>query len=699
MRKIKSWIKNEKFIFFIDTVLYSYSQILFAKNRFVGLFILSSTFVHPSIAVNALLSCIFANSFALGLGINRLEIRAGLYGFNAVLLGMSMTLYMGIRGMQAIVYILLFSSLLTVVTGTLSVFLKRFSLPYMSIPFVLVTWLAILAGDGAGNTKNYIIFTYPEIETFLTNIGYIIFSPNSLSGILVLGGLFLYSRLMGIVVIISYLACIAFVSIFPAYSLFMTAGGFNAILTSIAVAGIFFVLSAKSLFIGIIASVFTVITGSAFSSILLNYGLPVLTIPFNLVTLLTLYMMDRCVWHNDLRRVQIPESPEGNVMTSIRQKEGGRINLLTDRRLSLPFMGWWFVSQSVDGVHTHKGIFRYGLDFVVPGKNGKPYSNTGEGLNEHYCYDMPVIASADGIVAAVVSSVTDNPVASTNLQYNWGNYVIIQHCPDFFSVAAHLRQKGITVNIGQVVKKGQTVGYAGSSGLSPYPHLHIQFQPAVSMWSPTLPPHFSDFLVRHKDYDEYITVGIPSEQQTVMNLPADNSVREAIGFELREKSRYELNFNNKVFFEDWLFDMDSDGLLFIESSLHKDRLYFIKGDTSISFLRYSGTRKSGLFILSLGIDKIPFYVDDRMKFQRTTPYLDIITGIRAYLFDIIIPFYKGLRFFITHTFKAGVNEYLLTSRINGRTMDIAERTIVFERGVKEIIFKSRHINCIMKRVD
>lgn len=696
--KLGNWIKNEKPFFFIDAVLYSYSQILFAQNRFLGILILSATFIHPGIGVNALLSCIFANSFALSLGINKLEILAGLYGFNAVLLGMSISLYLKTNGIQTVVYILLFSLLLTIATGTLSFLLKRLSLPYMSIPFVFVTWLAILSGETV-HTSNYIIFSYPEIEAFFISLSHIIFSPYTLSGILLLAGLFLYSRLMAVVVLISYLTCIAFVSVFPSYSLFMRADGFNAILTAIAVAGIFFVLNIKSMFIGMAASVFTIIAGSALSSILMNYALPVLTLPFNLVTLLTLYMMDRCAGSDDLRMVQVPESPEENVKNLIMQKEGLSINLLTERRLTLPFMGWWFVSQGVDGKHTHKGRFRYALDFIVIDRNEISYSNTGEGLEEHYCYGKPVIAPGDGVVADAVSSVSDNPVAATNIQYNWGNYVVVQHAPGFFFVAAHLRQKGITVNVGQVVKKGQTIGYTGSSGLSPYPHLHIQFQSAASMVSPTLPPYFSDFLVRHKGHDEYVTVGIPSEHQTIMHLPVDNSVREAIGFELGQKYRYELNFNNKSLMEDWLWSMDSDGLLFIESSLYKERLYFVKGDSSISFLRYRGKRKSGLFILSLGIDKLPFYANDRMRFQRATPYLALTAGIRTYLSDIVLPFYKGKEFFITHTFKSDINGYILTSIIKRRTKDLAERKIVFERGIKEIIFRGRHINCTLKRVD
>jgi beta-lactamase regulating signal transducer with metallopeptidase domain len=71
-----------------------------------------------------------------------------------------------------------------------------------------------------------------------------------------------------------------------------------------------------------------------------------------------------------------------------------------------------------------------------------------------------VMATGDGIV---VESVND-PVR--------GNFVLIKHGGVYATQYSHLRNA--VVIIGDKVKKGQTIGYIGSTGLSIKPHLHYE---------------------------------------------------------------------------------------------------------------------------------------------------------------------------------------------------------------------------------
>lgn len=72
----------------------------------------------------------------------------------------------------------------------------------------------------------------------------------------------------------------------------------------------------------------------------------------------------------------------------------------------------------------------------------------------------PILAIQEGIV-----------VESTS-HYSWGEYVKVQHNNGFTSLYAHQSKRA--VEVGQSVKKGQIIGYLGSTGNSTGPHLHLE---------------------------------------------------------------------------------------------------------------------------------------------------------------------------------------------------------------------------------
>ena len=86
--------------------------------------------------------------------------------------------------------------------------------------------------------------------------------------------------------------------------------------------------------------------------------------------------------------------------------------------------------------------FHYGVDFSAP-------------------KGTPIYATGNGIVAKVKKS-----------RRGFGNHVIINHGFGYESLYAHMTK--YTVRNGQKVKRGDIIGYVGSSGKSTAPHLHYE---------------------------------------------------------------------------------------------------------------------------------------------------------------------------------------------------------------------------------
>ena len=113
-------------------------------------------------------------------------------------------------------------------------------------------------------------------------------------------------------------------------------------------------------------------------------------------------------------------------------------------------------------------------------------SPTGSSKEQHAGIDIainagtPVVATADGRV------VQSGPFGG------YGNLVQIDHGNGISTLYGHNSQ--IAVNIGQSVKKGQVVSYAGSTGNSTGPHVHYEVREndtSIDPWK---------YLVSHKQH-------------------------------------------------------------------------------------------------------------------------------------------------------------------------------------------------------
>jgi len=97
----------------------------------------------------------------------------------------------------------------------------------------------------------------------------------------------------------------------------------------------------------------------------------------------------------------------------------------------------------------YRNNFHTGVDFGVP-------------------IGTPIYAAADGVVVRVDNN--DRGI-SRFLRYQYGKYILIKHNNNLTTLYAHLSKQ--IVKEGNVVNKGQLIGYSGTTGYSFGPHLHF----------------------------------------------------------------------------------------------------------------------------------------------------------------------------------------------------------------------------------
>ena len=119
-------------------------QVFFQENRLTGLLFLAGLAIHSwRPAAVAAIGSISGLVIAWFAGANALAIEAGIYGFNGVLVAIALTCLPNLKIDTALVALALL--LTPLVSAALSAFLQPTGLPALTMPFVLVTWLAILA--------------------------------------------------------------------------------------------------------------------------------------------------------------------------------------------------------------------------------------------------------------------------------------------------------------------------------------------------------------------------------------------------------------------------------------------------------------------------------------------------------------------------------------------------------------------------
>lgn len=116
---------------------------------------------------------------------------------------------------------------------------------------------------------------------------------------------------------------------------------------------------------------------------------------------------------------------------------------------------------------------RYAYDLVIM-KNEQTYKDNQMSNVNYHAFNKEIVAPADGKVVKMVNHVFDNTPGEMNESELAGNFVVLEHANNEYSLIAHFKQNSIVVKKGDIVKQGQFLGLCGNSGNSSEPHIHFQ---------------------------------------------------------------------------------------------------------------------------------------------------------------------------------------------------------------------------------
>lgn len=147
-------------------------------------------------------------------------------------------------------------------------------------------------------------------------------------------------------------------------------------------------------------------------------------------------------------------TPAPVCLAGARLDSSGRCQAQHAPRHHLPFRAGTKVrvTQGFHGYTSHREDLAYSVDMACE-----------EGT--------PVVASKAGVVWAVEKE--SNQGCAERECVDQANYVVLDHGDGTFSQYFHLRHKGVVVEPGEQVCRGQVIGICGNTGFSSGPHLHF----------------------------------------------------------------------------------------------------------------------------------------------------------------------------------------------------------------------------------
>lgn len=633
----------------LDSILFSYSQIFFTRDRAVGALLLAATMVVPRNGLLGLAAVLLSLVVVRAARFSPDLMHRGLYGYNPLLCGLAVGAFVQPLPTALMILPIVIVAVVFLQTALESAIGYMFNLPVLSLPFVLVTFLllAILPFLRDAQPAAFLAALeaappewLPEVAgQYLRTLGAIFFAPEVLAGAIVATALFLYSRIGFLLSLLGFgiaWLLLQYVFVFET-SLPALVVSYNAALIAIALGGVWFVPQRSSFLFAAVAVLLTTLISVASFLFLGPWRFPVLILPFNLAMILTLYAMRQRMRDGAPKAVDfLAGSPEVNL--NYYRTRVARFGSLGLARLALPFQGRWTVTQGVDGRHTHQGLWRHGLDFEVLGEDGRNCTGDGREAADFHCWRLPVLAPADGTVIKIVDHVVDNPIGERNPNDSWGNLVLVQHGVGLYSMVCHLSAGSVDVQEGQFVRRGTRLGTCGNSGRSFVPHVHFQIQASPRVDAPTREVEFYDVVADGPDTGVLYRYRLPEEGETVRNIDVADDVADL--FAMRIGSRFTFRVtgpDGRARDEQTAVRIDLYNNLYLESD-RGDRLFFENQNRQFLVYDYQGRKAGVLYLLYAAAARVPFERAGAVEWDDVLDNRHFRPRWMAWLADLADPF-------------------------------------------------------------
>jgi urea transporter len=223
---------------------------------------------------------------------------AGLYGYNAYLVGLALGTFLAVSPLWWL-YVALGGAVSVVATlGTANVF-KTWGVAALTAPFVLTTWLLLLATyaftaiDGSGlpmsaevvpldaSVSNPLAFG-DFAQGVLKSISQVFLKASLVAALLLLAGLAVNSLAAAAFGLGGAVVAVLAGHLLGAQSDLVTGGlmGFSPVLTAIALGAVFYKPGTRVAIYALLGTVFTVVVQGALNVVVTPFGIPTLTAPF-----------------------------------------------------------------------------------------------------------------------------------------------------------------------------------------------------------------------------------------------------------------------------------------------------------------------------------------------------------------------------------------------------------------------------------
>jgi urea transporter len=287
------------------------------NNPVTGLAILVALFVGEAwLGFAGALGVVVSTLAAILIGMDRGAIRAGLFGFNGVLVGAGLSLFLQPDwDVVVMVWIAVGAFFSTILHGALAtVFIGAWRVPPFTLAFNFITLIFLIGALNFANGRVGGLIAPAEAQVTAGKVSNTLrsaadaASANNIEGVVnaVLRGIsqlfFANSVVSGIIIVVGLAVCSRIAAVFAlvgstvgmltglalganGVAIYNGLWGFNSFDAALAIGGVFYVLTLRSGMLAVACAVLAALLFGAIGSLFTPWGLPALTLPFCFATL------------------------------------------------------------------------------------------------------------------------------------------------------------------------------------------------------------------------------------------------------------------------------------------------------------------------------------------------------------------------------------------------------------------------------